>query len=109
MISRGYQVNAEDIGTVVGGERKPAQDPENRDDKLIEHVMARDFWVDFRMSPVWKRIEAELSSYFDPFREAPPFRMTIPGPSWVQVMGGGRESNSNKESRPSAVDLYDSI
>lgn len=106
--SRGYEVSADDIVSAMGGEGGASHEAGNRHDKIVEHVMARDFWVELRKSPVWKRIEAELGA-FDPFREAPPFRMTIPGPSWVQVMGGGRDPGPDTKTRPSAVELYDSI
>ena len=70
---------------------------------------SRDYWFGFRRSSVWKVLEKEQLGAFDPFREALPFRMTIPGPTWVQVMGGERGSISEVKVFPSAVELYDSI
>ena len=116
--ARGYEVSPEDIGDVVGLERGPTPDVdsealadfESRNRKIVENVAAADFWAGFRRSPMFRRITAEPdATMFDPFREAPPFRMTIPGPSWVQVMGAERAPASEPESRPSAVELYDSL
>lgn len=116
--SRGYEVDAGDIGHVVGIDRKAApevdtaalSDFEKRNEKIVEHVVTRDFWAEFRMSPMWRRITVEAdATHFHPFREAAPFRMTIPGPSWVQVMGSEPRPESDVEARPSAVELYDSL
>ncbi|WP_454798681.1 Nif11-like leader peptide family natural product precursor [Novosphingobium lindaniclasticum] len=115
--ARGYQVDPEDVGKALGGPLADGDKVGNgfaedepgtgKLDRIVEHVMARDFWEHFRQSDIWKRIEVQ--SGWDPFREAAPFRMTIPGPSWVQVMGGRNESGIEEEGRPSAVDLYDSL
>jgi hypothetical protein len=116
--ARGYEVNAEDIGNVVGIERQPTPDVdsealddfESRNSKIVEHVVAGDFWADFRRSPMFRRITAEPdATIFNPFLMAAPFRMTIPGPTWVQVMGSEGTPDSEPKSRPSAVELYDSI
>lgn len=119
--ARGYQVDPEDIGKALGGsvsgngapktgvndsvEANPERDGAVDDYKIVEHVMARDFWEHFRLSDIWKRIEVQ--SGWDPFREAAPFRMTIPGPSWVQVMGG--KTDRGNEKPLSAVDIYDGL
>lgn len=103
----GYEVDAEDVEAATGGS-ETTRDLKNRQDVIGEYVMARDFWDEFRKSVVWKAVEKELGM-FNPFMEAAPFRMTIPGPGWVQVMGGERESTSEEKSRPSAVELYDNL
>ncbi len=116
--SRGYEVDAEDIGAVVGLEARVAPEVdselqsefESRNKKIVEHVVSRDFWAEFRVSPIARRIILEPdATHFNPFREAAPFRMTIPGPTWVQVMGAEGDADAETVARPSAVELYDSI
>jgi hypothetical protein len=105
----GYQVSAEDVTTAIG-DSDTARDLKNRYDAVAEYVMPRDFWYEFRRSNVWETIEkGDLGVGFNPFRRAGPFRMTIPGPLWVQVMGSEGESPTEAAARPSAVELYDSL
>ncbi|MFF5538548.1 Nif11-like leader peptide family natural product precursor [Streptomyces cinerochromogenes] len=99
----GYPIKAEDIAAALG-ETKTETDFEGRPDAIAEYVMGRDFWSSFVRSPVWESPRA-----FNPFKNAPPFRMTIPGPSWVNSPHQRSESRPEVDtrSRPSAVELHE--
>lgn len=113
----GYQADAQDVDDAIGdgdAVRGLRERLNEGPQEISEYVMAHDFWDGFQDSVVWKVVEKIVENektlgMFNPFREAAPFRMTIPGPSWVQVMGGERaaEPGGDEEPRPSAVDLYE--
>lgn len=103
----GYSVDAEDMASALG-ETKTEADFENRADAIAEYVMGRDFWNKFLRAPVWKNPD-ELRVAFDPFMNAPPFRMTIPGPSWVNSPRKQIQAEVDPTLRPSAVEVYEEL
>ena len=105
----GYSIEVADIVATLG-ETKTEADFQGRPDAIVEYVMGRDFWSKFLRSPIWKSVDA-ARSMFDPFMNAPPFRMTIPGPSWVNSPHSRSEIRPEVDtrSRPSAVQLHEDL
>jgi hypothetical protein len=104
----GYAIDAADMAATLG-ETKSKADFEDRPDAVADYVMGRDFWNKFLRSPAWKNV-GDLRVSFDPFKSAPPFRMTIPGPSWVNSPHMSQiEPGVSPTSRPSAAELYDEL
>jgi predicted ribosomally synthesized peptide with nif11-like leader len=103
----GYPIDADDMAATLG-ETKSEADFQNRPEAIAESVMGRDFWNKFLRAPVWKNPD-ELRPAFNPFKSAPPFRMTIPGPSWVNSPHMQVRADVDPTLRPSAVEVFEEL
>jgi len=94
--TRGFNISPEDLEATIG------------DDETSGFALRREFSTNLvphkaLTTPFWGRINigGDIRSGFV---------LTIPGPSFVQVMGNEPSSDeTTEEDRPSAVDLYETL
>jgi predicted ribosomally synthesized peptide with nif11-like leader len=103
----GYPIDADDIATTLG-ETQTVADFEASPEAIAEYVMGRDFWNKFLRAPFWKEPD-EVRPAFNPFKKAGPFRMTIPGPVWVNSPHQQIRSEVDTTVRRSAVEVYEEL